>query len=182
MAKILQISQLGHPVLLNRAQAVEDLMNPAIQSLIDDMIVTVIDANGVGLAAPQVYEPKRIIVLASRPNPRYPEAPEMEPTAMVNPEILWRSEEMAKGWEGCLSAPGIRALVPRYEELTFRYLTRAGEQVEEACTDFIARIVQHECDHLDGISFLERVDNPREIVMEKEFMRIIMEKGCSGHE
>ena len=94
MAKILQISQLGHPVLLNRAKSVEDISDPAVQALIDDMLVTVIDANGVGLAAPQVYESKRIIIVASRPNPRYPDAPLMEPTAMINPEILRRSDRV----------------------------------------------------------------------------------------
>lgn len=171
MARILQIAQLGHPVLQARAEEVEDATEPLVQSLIDDMLVTVVDANGVGLAAPQVYESVRIIIVASRPSARYPSAPEMAPMAMINPEIVRASEEMATDWEGCLSAPGIRAPVPRAEQVTLRYMTRNGEQKEGQVADFVARIVQHECDHLDGISFLERVAHPREIVMEKEYMR-----------
>ena len=171
MPRILQIAQLGHPVLQARAEEVEGVTEPQIQSLINDMLITVMDANGVGLAAPQVYAPVRIIVVAPRPSARYPDAPEMEPAAMINPEILWESEERVTGWEGCLSAPGVRAPVPRAEQVTLQYLTRNGEQNEAAFTAFLARIIQHECDHLDGISFLERVAHPREIVMEKEFLR-----------
>jgi peptide deformylase len=173
MARILQIAQLGHPVLLARAKEIEDSSATDVQSLIDDMLVTVVDANGVGLAAPQVYSEDRIIMVASRPSPRYPDAPDMAPMAMINPEILEMSEEMVTDWEGCLSAPGIRATVPRAAEVTLRYTTRNGEQKEGKVADFVARIIQHECDHLDGISFLERVVDPREIVMEKEFLKRI---------
>ena len=91
--------------------------------------------------------------------------------AMINPEILEMSEEIVTDWEGCLSAPGIRAPVPRAAQVTLRYTTRNGEQKEGEIADFVARIVQHECDHLEGISFLERVAHPREIVMEKEYLR-----------
>lgn len=170
MPRILQISQLGHPVLLSRADEVEDVSAPDVQELIDDMMVTLADAQGVGLAAPQVYVAERIIIVASHPSARYPDAPVVAPTPMINPEILGMSEEMVTGWEGCLSAPGIRAPVPRAKEAALRYTTRTGEQKEGHVADFLARVVQHECDHLDGISFLERAD-PREIVMEKEYLR-----------
>lgn len=176
MPRLLQISQLGHPILREKAIKIDDPTAPHIQDLIDDMIATVADANGVGVAAPQVYESKRLIIVASRPNQRYPYAPLMEPTAMINPEILEMSEEKIKDWEGCLSIPGVRGLVPRAKSVRLRYLTRKGEQVEGEFSDFIARIVLHEVDHLDGIMFLERMDSLKEIVTDKKFLKIIAER------
>ncbi|WP_022665808.1 peptide deformylase [Desulfospira joergensenii] len=176
MAKLLQIAQLGHPVLRKTAARVEDVKEAAIQSLIEDMMVTVADVNGVGIAAPQVYESSRIFIMASRPNPRYPHAPEMEPAALINPEILETSKEKEKGWEGCLSIPGIRAMVPRYTSVTVRFSTVNGEERETRFTDFLARIFQHESDHLNGKVFLDRVESNEEIVTEKEFLRILSGK------
>lgn len=125
MAILRQIAQLGQPVLREPA-GYADPRDPRVQSLIDDMLATVAEANGVGIAAPQVYEPLSLFIVASRPNPRYPHAPLMEPTAMMNPELLWTSDQTEKGWEGCLSIPGIRGLVPRHTRIGVRYLTRAG--------------------------------------------------------
>lgn len=168
-----QIAQLGQPVLRQVAAPVENPADPAIQALIDDLLVTVADANGVGIAAPQVFESVSLFIVASRPNPRYPEAPEMEPVAMINPEILWYSEEMEAGWEGCLSIPGLRGLVPRHRQVRVRYLTRTGEVREAEYADFLARVFQHEYDHLQGNVFIDRVKSTLDLVTEKEYLRML---------
>jgi len=173
MPIIRQIAQLGQPVLRQQAQKISDPAHPAVQALIDDMLVTVADAHGVGLAAPQVFESLSLFVIASQPNPRYPNAPDLPPFALVNPEILWGSDEREKGWEGCLSIPGLRGIVPRYRKIGVRYLTREGELREEEFLGFPARIFQHEYDHLKGIVFLDRMDSPQELVTEKEYLRIV---------
>ena len=103
--RILPIAAADEPILHQPAHAVADVSAPAIQRLLDDMLVTLQAANGVGIAAPQVFTPLRIIIVASRPNPRYPDAPLMSPIAMLNPEILWQSDTTCSGWEGCLSVP-----------------------------------------------------------------------------
>jgi peptide deformylase len=167
-----QIAQLGRPVLRQEALTVHDPFNPLVQSLIDDMMATVAEVNGVGIAAPQVYEPLRIFIVASRPSIRYPHAPVMDPTAMLNPELIWSSDEKEKGWEGCLSIPGIRGFVPRSKKVGIKYLTRSGVLKEEDFSDFIARIFQHEFDHLNGIVFLDRIENNRDLISEKEYLRI----------
>ncbi len=176
MAIIRQVAQLGHPVLRNQAVKVEEINDPTIQSLIDDMLVTVSESNGVGIAAPQVYESVQIFIMASFPNSRYPNAPKMEPTAIINPEILWCSEEREKDWEGCLSVPGIRGLVPRHKEIRVRYTIRNGHQTEETFCDFLARIFQHEYDHLKGISFLDRMETTQEIITDKVFQKLIKQE------
>lgn len=166
-----QIAQLGQPVLRRVAGRIADPTDPAVQTLIDDMLVTVTEAEGVGIAAPQVFEPLSLFIVASRPNLRYPHAPEMEPRAMINPEILWVSDEKEKGWEGCLSIPGLRGPVPRHRRIGVRYLTRGGEVREEEYGDFLARVFQHEFDHVQGMVFLDRVESTRELVTEKEYIR-----------
>jgi len=167
-----QIAQLGQPVLREPAQPIVNPRDPAIQALIDDMLATVADANGVGIAAPQVFEPLALFIVASRPNPRYPHAPEMEPTAMLNPELLWASNETEPGWEGCLSVPGVRGVVRRNRRVGVRYLTREGEIREEEYEGLLARVFQHEFDHINGLVFLDRTDS-RELVSEKEYLRIV---------
>ena len=130
-------------------------MENEIQTLIDDLIATVMSANGVGIAAPQVAQQYRLLVVASRPNPRYPNAPEMEPTAMINPTIVTHSAEVAKDWEGCLSIPGIRGFVPRYQNIEVEYFDRNGKLQKQDLSGFVARIFQHEYDHFDGIVYLD---------------------------
>jgi peptide deformylase len=153
------------------AGKIDDPADPSVQALIGDMLVTVADANGVGIAAPQVFEPLSLFIVASRPSPRYPHAPEMEPTAMINPEILWVSDEKEKGWEGCLSIPGLRGMVPRHRRIGVRYLTSAREVREGEFADFLARVFQHEFDHLQGMVFVDRVESTRELMTEKEYIR-----------
>ena len=173
MAIIRQIAQLGQPVLWEVARKIEDPRSPAVKALIDDMLATVADADGVGIAAPQVYEPRSLFIMASRPNPRYPHAPAMEPMALINAEIIRASDEMVKGWEGCLSIPGLRGLVSRHKRVFVRFLDGEGNMREEEFTDFPARVFQHEFDHVQGILFIDRIESTRELVTEKEYLRIV---------
>jgi peptide deformylase len=175
MAILRQIAQLGQPVLRTPARPVTDPLAPAVQALIDDLLVTVADAFGVGIAAPQVFEPLTLFIVASHPNPRYPQAPAMEPTVMINPQLLWVSDEVEKGWEGCLSIPGLRGLVPRHRRIGVRYLSRTGEVREEEYADFLARVFQHEFDHVQGLVFVDRVETTRELATEKEYLRSLQD-------
>jgi peptide deformylase len=174
MGDILPIVQLGNHILRQKAARVENIQDEKIQKIIDDLIATVVKANGVGIAAPQVAQSYRVMIVASRPNPRYPDAPEMEPTAMINPKIITHSTAVVKGWEGCLSIPGIRGLVPRYEAVEVEYIDRNGKLQKQLLNGFIARIFQHEYDHLDGIVFLDRLESNRDIVTEQEYQKLIV--------
>ena len=166
MANLLHI---GHPTLRQCASRVSDLESPEIQTLIDDLLETVRSANGVGIAAPQVNVSLQIMIIASRPNPRYPDAPKMDPIALINPQILDRSPETTKGWEGCLSVPQYRALVPRYRSITVEYTDRTGTVVRSIFTDFIARIFQHEYDHFLGLVFLDRLESESDLITSEQF-------------
>lgn len=170
---VLEIAELGNPALRERATEVEDIHDPGIQNFIDVLIVTGLNANGVGIAAPQVCVPKRIFIISSRPNIRYPNAPVMEPTAIINPEIISYSEETVKEWEGCLSIPGIRGLVPRHRSVRVKYLLRDGAMEEREFSDFIARIFQHEYDHLNGVLFPDRLESNKDIITEREYVKLL---------
>jgi len=174
MIESLPIAQLGNPILRQKAQPVDNIQDQRIQNLIDALMVTATASNGVGIAAPQVSQSARIFIVASRPNPRYPNAPLMEPTAMINPQIIAHSTEIVNGWEGCLSIPGIRGLVPRYQAIEVEYTTRDGKQNRQELTDFVARIFQHEYDHLDGIVFLDRVKSTQDLMTEPEYLQRIV--------
>lgn len=179
MSEIRQIIQLGDPVLRTPALPVEQVQQPQIQALIEDLIATVEQANGVGIAAPQVSASHRLFIVASRPNPRYPTAPEMVPTAMINPKILAHSAEVVSGWEGCLSVPGIRGLIPRYQAIEVEYTDRAGKLQRQELTDFVARVFQHELDHLDGIVFLDRLVSMQDVMTEQEYQKRIIQPDSS---
>ncbi|MEA5595955.1 peptide deformylase [Rivularia sp. UHCC 0363] len=174
MSEKLSIIELGNPILRQKAEFVKDIQDKTIQKLIDDLLVTVKETNGVGIAAPQVAVGYRIFIVASRPNFRYPNAPLMEPTAMINPRILNYSDDIVKGWEGCLSIPGIRGLVPRYREIEVEYTDRYGQLQKQELTDFVARIFQHEYDHFEGLVFLDRVETTFDIVTEQEYQNLII--------
>jgi len=180
MTEPLKVIELGNPVLRQRSQPILDVRSDRIQTLIDHLIVTVQKANGVGIAAPQVAESDRLFIVASRPNPRYPNAPEMEPTAMLNPRLLFHSDEIEKGWEGCLSIPGIRGLVPRYQAIKVEYTGRNGKQYRQELMGFVARIFQHELDHLDGIVFLDRVESTQDLMTEPEYQQRIVQANESS--
>jgi peptide deformylase len=173
MAQILEIKQLGDPILRQNADAIAQIKDKSLQELIDSLIETAKAANGVGIAAPQVSQSYRLFIVASRPNPRYPNAPLMEPTAMINPQIIAHSEELVKDWEGCLSVPGKRGLVPRYQSIEVEYLDRDGNLQHQILIDFVARIFQHELDHLDGIIFLDRLESSEDLFTEQEYLDLL---------
>ena len=167
------IAQIDEPILRSQARAIDNVLEPQIVNLIDSLIDTAIANKGVGIAAPQISQPYRLFIVASHPNDRYPHAPTMPPTAMVNPRILHHDREIVKDWEGCLSVPNVRGLVPRYQTIEVEYTTRQGETKHEILTGFIARIFQHELDHLDGILFTDRVKNSEDLYTEAEYRQLI---------
>ncbi|WP_066382314.1 MULTISPECIES: peptide deformylase [unclassified Anabaena] len=173
MTNLPSIIQVGNPTLRRQAAPVENVHDPAMQKLIDDLIATAIQAHGVGIAAPQVAQSDCLFIVASRPNLRYPHAPTMEPTAMINPRIVAHSSEVVKDWEGCLSVPGIRGLVPRYQAIAVEYTDRYGQLQQQELTDFVARIFQHEFDHLNGVLFIDRVEKPADMITEPEYQKIV---------
>ncbi len=172
MANISEIAQLGATVLRLQAQAVTDFQDDEIQQIIKTLQDTLATTQGVGIAAPQISISKRIIIIASRPTSRYPSAPLMEPTVMINPAFQALSDTREKDWEGCLSIPGIRALVPRYKEILINYTNQHGVLVESKLTGFVARVFQHEFDHLEGKVYLDRVEDNRDIFAESEYFKI----------
>ena len=154
-----EILQIGNPILRQAATEVKDVNTVEIQNLIDSLIDITFEANGVGIAAPQIGHSVRVVIIASHPNVRYPEAPIMEPMAMINPKIISHSAEMEAGIEGCLSVKEKRGTVNRYKQIEVEYLTRDGQQQQEKYEGFVARIIQHELDHLNGILFVDRVED-----------------------
>lgn len=170
---LLQIAELGSPVIRQKAALIESIKDKEIQTLIDDMIATVQDVNGVGIAAPQIYRSLQIFILASHPSPRYPKAPHMLPLAVINPVIIQHSEEKVKDWSGCLSIPGIRCFTPRYKSIQVKFYTRNAKIIQKEFTGFIARIFQHEYDHLEGRVIIDQVETTTDIITEKEYQKII---------
>ncbi len=175
MVKMLPIAHRGTPILRQTAQLIELPLTPEIQGLIDGLIQTAEAANGVGIAAPQVFQSCQLLIVASRPSPRYPHAPTTAPTAMINPQIIDRSTSTVLGWEGCLSVPNQRGLVARSEWVEVSYVDRAGQLQQQRLTDFVARIFQHEYDHLIGILFVDRLANPDQLISEEEYQKIMFD-------
>ena len=169
MKKVLDVAEIGNPVLRSPALPIDNIHAPAIQQLIDNLIHTAIETNGVGIAAPQVSESLQLFIVASRPNLRYLRAPVMEPTPMINPQIVAYSDETEMGWEGCLSVPGMRGLVERSREIEIAYSDRHGEPQQKVFTDFVARIIQHEHDHISGKVFLDRVASTLDLMSDAEY-------------
>ena len=171
MARLRQIAQLGAAVLREQAKTA-DYQAESTRAIIADMLATLADSNGVGIAAPQIYEAVRIVIIASRPTPRYPDAPEMAPVVMLNPAYQPLADDMEKDWEGCLSIPGIRAQVPRYKHIEITFTDQQGHIINQRYDNFIARVFQHENDHLDGLVYLDRVTDSDDIISEKEFQKL----------
>ena len=167
---ILKIARMGHPVLRAKARALDRtaLRSPAIQKLIDDMIDTMIEYRGVGLAAPQVHESLRVFVALLGPDDQETDG---EPTVIVNPEIVPVGTGMVEGWEGCLSVPDIRGCVPRAREIAVRALDRKGGRIDLSLQDFPARVAQHETDHLDGTLFFDRMRTMESLTFLDEYAR-----------
>jgi peptide deformylase len=161
---ILKIARMGHPILRRPAEAVEDPKAPEIGRLISDMIETMADASGIGLAAPQVHVSRRVVVFhVPRSRAGDPDAEEgtadgpVPLTVLINPVIEPLGDDTALDWEGCLSVPGLTGAVPRFKRIRYRGLTPAGETIERTGSGFHARVVQHECDHLEGILYPQRM-------------------------
>ncbi len=182
---ILKIARMGHPVLRGRAQPVEDPTAPEIRRLIEDMLETMDDADGVGLAAPQVHVPLRLVVFRLPPERLTPgehgseampdataqTAGQDVPMALINPVLEPLGPEQELGWEGCLSVPGLRGVVPRFTRLRYRALDINGRPFERIAEGFHARVVQHECDHLDGILYPMRMTDLGLLGFESEMSR-----------
>lgn len=166
---ILKVARMGHPVLRRRARALDksDLKNPALQKLVDDMIETMYEYHGVGLAAPQVHEGVRIFVAMLDEEPDETS----EAMVVVNPEIIPIGSATEEAWEGCLSIPDIRGLVPRHTDITMKALDRTGKGVELRLKGFPARVAQHESDHLDGVLFFDRMPSMQTLTFLEEYSR-----------
>ena len=169
---ILKIARMGHPVLRKPAEEVEDPDAPEILKLVQDMVDTMDDANGLGLAAPQVHVSKRVVIFQSPKNaldPDCKESSEPELTILFNPVIEVLSNEVVYGWEGCLSVPEMRGEVPRYFSIRYTGLSLGGRKIDRRVQGLHARVVQHECDHLDGVLYPMRMTDLSKLVFETEF-------------
>jgi peptide deformylase len=166
---ILKVARMGHPVLRERARPVSksELRDPLLQKLIDDMIETMHEYHGVGLAAPQIHESLRLFVALLDDDP----GPKSEAIVVVNPEIVPSGSSREEGWEGCLSIPDIRGMVPRFTGITISALDRHGRAVERQLTSFPARVAQHETDHLDGVLFFDRMTSMQSLTYLDEYSR-----------
>lgn len=172
---ILKIARMGHPVLGRRAEAVVDPLAPQIRGLAGNMIETMRDADGAGLAAPQVHVPLRIVVFQAPDDRTDTAVPEEERfdqtiplTVLVNPEIEILDAQTETGWEGCLSVPGLRGLVERPTHIRYRGLDLDGREIVRTARGFHARVVQHEVDHLDGVLYPQRMKDLRNLIFESE--------------
>jgi len=171
-----ELLQLGHPLLRLQAKPIDNVHDPDIQQLIGDLLQFIEEVGGMGIAAPQVDVSLQLFIMASKPNARYPQAPIMPQIVVINPEIIASTTEQDKGWEGCLSVPGLRGLVSRSNRIRVRYLTWEGDQVETEYDGFIARIFQHEFDHLQGKLFTDRVDSNLDLMAEQEWQRMMSDQ------
>ena len=170
---ILKIARMGHPVLRGIAQPVANPTAPEIRRLVTDMVETLDDIGGAGLAAPQVHVPRRVVIFRV-PDERVTGRPDDLPQdllALVNPVITPLGEGQELGWEGCLSVPGLRGAVPRWARIRYRGVTPEGEAVDRTVAGFHARVVQHECDHLDGILYPQRMSDLSLLVFNEESAR-----------
>jgi peptide deformylase len=167
---ILKVARMGHPVLRARARALDrtEIKSAPIQKLIDDMLETMVEYHGVGLAAPQIHEGLRIFVAALDTGDKDTES---EPVAIINPEITPVGDEIVEDWEGCLSIPDIRGRVPRHREIKVRALDRSGNRIEIRAQNFSARVIQHETDHLDGVLFFDRMKAFDSLTFLEEYSR-----------
>jgi peptide deformylase len=166
---ILKVARMGHPVLRQKTRAVDkhEIRTPEFQKLIDDMIETMDEYSGIGLAAPQIHETRRLFVAVLDPDG----SGEGEAVALINPEITPLGKDLVEGWEGCLSIPDIRGRVPRSPHIRLSALNREGKRIEMEVRDFPARVVQHETDHLDGVLFFDRMRGFESLTFLEEYSR-----------
>jgi peptide deformylase len=152
-----EVLRMGHPVLREKAKPVEKFGTPELRALVEDMKETMQAKNGAGLAAPQVGVGQRVVIFGVEKTPRYPDAEPVPFTVLVNPKLVMLSREVEEDWEGCLSVPGMRGVVPRYLKLRYTGFDHEGNPIDRVAEGFHARVVQHECDHLDGILYPQRM-------------------------
>jgi peptide deformylase len=155
------ILRMGDPLLLRRASEIAKFDTPWLQELLADMHDTMHAANGAGLAAPQIGVSVRVVIFGFERNERYPDAPAVPPTVLINPVLTPIGKEQEDGWEGCLSVPGMRGMVPRYKALRYQGLDARGAPIDRTVEGFHARVVQHEVDHLDGVLYPMRITDMR---------------------
>jgi peptide deformylase len=170
--RVLRITQLGEPVLRRPSKPVSLPLSKSDDRLIDDMIATMKKARGVGIAAPQVAVGLRLFIIAPEPSIRYPHAPRMAPVAMINPTLVKHSKKMMTDWEGCLSIPGLRGRVPRYQSIEIDFTARDGRRLRGKLSGFVARIFQHEFDHINGKVYVDRVRDTRTFMTESEYRKM----------
>jgi peptide deformylase len=170
---ILKVARLGHPILRQVAEPVspEAIGAPEVQRLIDDMLETMEEYDGAGLAAPQVHVSRRVVIYGVHQNPRYPDAEEVPLTVLVNPKITPATKDVDEDWEGCLSVPDLRGRVPRFTRVRVEAYGRDGGPLRFVAEGFHARVVQHECDHLDGKVYLDRMRSMDSLAFLPEFHR-----------
>jgi len=181
---ILKIARMGHPVLRRRAEEVADPTATEVRRLLEDMAETLADIGGAGLAAPQVHVPLRVVIFRV-PEERVTGRPEDQPqelTALINPVIEPLGEAMELGWEGCLSVPGLRGAVPRAARIRYRGFDDTGALIDRIAAGFHARVVQHECDHLDGILYPQRMTDLRLLVFTEEGARYPIDLAAAAQE
>jgi peptide deformylase len=154
-----EVLRMGHPVLREKAKPIEQTGTPELRQLVADMKETMAAKNGAGLAAPQIGVSQRIVIFGVEKNPRYPDAEDVPFTVLVNPKITLLTREVESDWEGCLSVPGMRGVVPRYTKLRYTGTDEEGNPIDRVAEGFHARVVQHECDHLDGILYPQRMQD-----------------------
>ena len=172
---ILKIARMGHPILRRRAEPIADPTAPEVKALVSHMIETMDDAEGTGLAAPQIHVPIRLVVMRTPGKDDADEATDHEWTGLTilaNPVIEPLGDEMEDGWEGCLSVPGLRGIVPRYKRIRYTGADPRGGVIDRTVDGFHARVVQHECDHLDGILYPERMTDMTKLIFESEFRHL----------
>ncbi len=157
-----QVLKMGHPLLVQAAQPILEFTSKELDDLIADMFDTMTALDGAGLAAPQIGVPKRVVIFGLHSNRRYPEAEPVPMTVLINPSVEPVSSEMEAGWEGCLSVPGMRGKVSRYLRIRYAGFDPSGHEIRRDAEGFHARVVQHECDHLDGILYPMRITNLRD--------------------
>lgn len=176
MPQLLKIARMGHPVLRQVAVPVDpsEIAHPEFQDFIDSMLATMLEYDGVGLAAPQVHVSKRVVVFHEGAG--LVDENDEPITALINPEISPVGDEQAAMWEGCLSVPGLRGRVTRPAAIRVRALDRLGRSLDLEFEDFDAVVTQHECDHLDGILYVDRLDSSDKLAFEKEFERFLQER------
>ena len=162
------VLRMGDPRLLEVSRPVERFDSAELRELLTDMQDTMHALNGAGLAAPQIGVPLRVVIFGMQSNPRYPDAEPVPFTVLVNPVLEVLGDDLEEGWEGCLSVPGMRGLVPRYKRLRYQGFDASGHAIDRTVDDFHARVVQHECDHLDGVLYPMRVRDLRDFGFTEE--------------